>query len=389
MLEEILANFDVNDAELPARFYEVLEAARAQCPVFHSEASGYWVATRYTDVKAVLSDPATFSSSCPRRDDLSSSLIQVDPPMHREYRRLLDRMFSARHLEAHVPTLRTAMTAMVNRFVDRGSCELMADYAGPVSAASLAVAVFGLDFERYYDELLHVAEGVDEGAQTAGVDRHRARMPLNDLARRIIAERRACDPGPEDALGALLHGTVGGRPLTEDEIIANVILFIGAGLDTVKGALGGVVFRVACDPTLEARLRDPGWVRTDLDEFLRLDGPVATLPRYVTRDTVLGDQPLHAGDEVRVYFQSANRDDAVFPSADELDFEREQNRHLSFGAGIHRCLGSNLARLELALGVECLLERITKIRLQPGADIRYSTGTARHLVTLPITFDAR
>jgi cytochrome P450 len=171
----------------------------------------------------------------------------------------------------------------------------------------------------------------------------------------------------DDVVNAVLYGTVEGRPLTKNEQVGTIIQLLLGGLRTTVGALGHMVHRMTLDPGLEARLREPDWARDYTDEFLRIDTPVKMIARRATRDVELGEMSIKAGDMVAVMLASANRDEQVFDRPDELCLGRESNPHLSFGLGVHRCIGSNLARLEIEDAMDSLLARATNFRMAPGA----------------------
>jgi len=135
-------------------------------------------------------------------------------------------------------------------------------------------------------------------------------------------------------------------------------------------------------------LRTPGWERRALDEFLRLDTPVAALGRVAIQDATLHGQPIRAGERVDVYFASANRDEHVFSTPDRMDFGRERNPHVAFGLGVHRCIGMHLARLQIKVALEEMLTRATRVRLLPGTELRRRPGVAQVYESLPIEFDA-
>jgi cytochrome P450 len=173
----------------------------------------------------------------------------------------------------------------------------------------------------------------------------------------------------------------------EEQVGATTILFTG-GLDTTKAALGNIIVHLPGNPAIEARMRNPDWVKSALDEFLRLDSPIAFMARTVTKDTEIGGCPLHPGDRVAVHYASANRDASRFGHPAELDFERERNPHAAFGLGPHRCIGLHFARLQIEIGFEELLARVTNIRIPAGESVHTATGVVQSPEYLPIEFDA-
>jgi cytochrome P450 len=185
----------------------------------------------------------------------------------------------------------------------------------------------------------------------------------------------------------VLYGEVGGRPLTADEQVGTTTVLLLGGLDTTTGAIGSIIYRMTLDPAVEARVRDPGWMRHDFDELLRLDSPVTTEARYVTRDTELAGMPLRPGEYVLLHFGSANRDEDQFEHASVARFDRQENRHISFGLGIHRCIGSNLARMTISIAFEELLRRVRNIRSADGREVQFTPGLSWRPVSLRVRYD--
>jgi cytochrome P450 len=186
---------------------------------------------------------------------------------------------------------------------------------------------------------------------------------------------------------AIIAASIDGRPITEDEIIGSVQLPILGGLETTAGALGLTLLRFCEQPEIAALLRaQPELIPDAIQELLRLEPSFVSVGRTAVRDTELAGQPIKAGDKVLIHWASANRDSGEFADPDVFDPGRERNRHLSFGVGPHRCLGSNLARMNLRIALEELLRRMDDIRLADGAGIRYHAGLTRSPLSVPITF---
>lgn len=192
----------------------------------------------------------------------------------------------------------------------------------------------------------------------------------------------------DDVLNAVLRGTVAGRPLTHDEQVGTIMQLLLGGLKTTVAAIGHIVASIACHEVPEDRLRQPDWSASYLDEFLRYESPVKMIARTVTREVTIGGRQLGAGDMVAVMLPSANRDDAMFEHPDELDLARRNNPHLAFGLGVHRCIGSNLARLEIATAIDALLARVRNIDLVPGTVLsRTPSASELSWEAVPVQFD--
>jgi len=384
----VLESFDLYDPALADGVYDVLAGARRQCPVAHSSANeGFWLVTRYEDVKTILQDDDAYISapgkSLPMRQTHPMPPLDTDPPMHREFRVLLNRFFSRRGLEPYGPAIRQIARETVEGWIDAGSCEVVQDLGNPFTATVLARIVLAIEDVGEIRRVQHLVESL--AARNGAAQ-------WQELAAFVVAlldDRRRAAEQPDDVLAAILQGTVAGRPLTESEQIGTTIVLLLGGLDTTQSAISSIVWRLTQDRTLEDRLRQPDWITAALDEFLRIDSPVTAMARTVTRDTVLGGVELHPGDRVLVHYGSANRDDAVFEQPDQLNLERGRNPHMAFGLGIHRCIGLNLARMSIAASINELLERVEDIRLAPGAEVHFTPGIVRHPKALPITFRRR
>jgi cytochrome P450 len=382
----LLENLDIYDPATPGHLHDTLRFARERCPVARSEMhGGYYLVTRYDDVATVLHNDPTFSSahgkSIPHRQGVAMPPIDLDPPMHGAFRRLLNPYFTKAALSRHEDAIRDMCNQNIDGWIARGQFDAVSEFASPFTAAVLARVI--LDIEDL-DEIAVAQQRVEAIGQANAAD---AWVALQRYVEQLLEQRAKSAVSDDDVLGALATGEVDGRPLTDDERVGVVMVLMAGGLDTTKGALASIIQHMTEIPGLEARVRDPAWTRTDLDEFLRLDSPVTCLARFVTGDVDLGGQHLHEGDWVLVHYMSANRDEQIFAASETLDFDRTRNPHVAFGLGIHRCLGSNLARLELSLGFEVLLGRIHDLALAEGTELQYAPGVTWHPLELPVTFD--
>jgi cytochrome P450 len=271
----------------------------------------------------------------------------------------------------------------VEQWAPRGEVELIGEFAAPFVGLVLMQIVMG-DMEP--EQRARASEAV------LGCTHHPSPETFAQLAR-CSAERLAtAQRNPEQAQGvlkAIITGTTAGRPLTDEERLGVLnILFLG-GLDTTRAAISMIALRVAQDPALENRLRAPEWIKQDLDEFLRIDSPVATFARVATRDVELGGVTIHKGQRVLVRYDSANRDDHRFPDADQLVFDPAlRPSNAAFGIGIHRCLGAQLARIQIPIAWEEIFKRAT--RFQMAADpssLIWEPGIANGPTTVPLRFD--
>lgn len=381
---ERLAHFDLFDPDQEK--WDLLAYAREHCPVVHSDADGAgWLVTRFQDVRTVLENPAVFSArgAPPRPAPIKLPPLDADPPFQQELRKILNPYFGPGRLKKHEGSMRDLAASLVDGWATKGECEFIADFAIPFSAGVLARVIFN---ETNPDRVRGAVRTVSRAAEEASPE---AIFDLAVLAGEYLDERGRSEERSDDVIDGLLFGTVGdGRMLTDDERVgAMITLFLG-GLDTTRATFGNILGHVARDPALEGRLRRPGWDRRDLDEFIRLDSAVTVFGRTVVQPAVLGGIELRPGDRVIVHYASANRDESKFENANRLDFDTPRSGHAGFGLGVHRCLGSHLARIQLAIGFDEIFKRITAVRLQdPEGRIEYATGFVHGPERLPITFD--
>jgi cytochrome P450 len=382
----LLPDFDMFQKAHSDRWEEVLGYARRHCPVPHTSATGgYYIATRYEDVRRVLTDPETFSSTeytnITGNGGVLLPPLDTDPPLQHDFRQLLNPFFHPKRLAASDERVRDIAVAEMETWVRSRRCEAMQDFTNPFVTNVLASVIFEDDDGALFREAAACNDRFITGDISGVVD-------FYQLMVRFV-EERAASSRPGDIVEAITTGTVAGRPLTDAERVGVVqVLFIG-GLDTTRVALGDIILQLARDPSFEQLLRRPGWERTVLEEFLRYSSPVGAMGRIVTRDVNLGGVELHAGDRVLVHFASADRDADVFERPDELVVDRPQNPHVAFGMGVHRCIGRHLARQQIRIAIDTLLDRITNIRLAPGTQLSRRPGMSRILYALPIEFDIR
>ncbi|HEX4359545.1 MAG TPA: cytochrome P450 [Pseudonocardia sp.] len=368
--------------------YDRLAEARAsECPVVASRFHNMYVVTRYADVRFVLEHPELFSSRDPNimgRLPVRLPPLDVDPPLQQAFRKLLNPFFTRGYFARFEPDMRRIAKAAIATWLDRGHCDFVSEFAIPFTAGVLAKLVFD---ETDRDRL---ARAVSYVTAVAEIQDHESFANLAVLAAEYLADQaERGDPGESSILASIAGGTVDGRRLTQDEQIGVVtVLFLG-GLDTTRGALGNIAAQLAVDPALEDRLRDPGWVKHDLEEFIRFESPVVTMARTVVAEVELAGRTLRPGDRIGISFSSANRDETKFEDPDQLRFDRPRTGHAGFGLGIHRCIGMHLARFQIAVAFDELLGAVTRPRLSPGFTPENPPGVILGLHELQLEFDRR
>jgi cytochrome P450 len=387
----MVERFDVFDHEIAQQTYEVTGWARGHCPVAHSSAhGGYWLVTGYAEVRQALGDPSTFSSQYgvgfPHKQSLMMPPIDMDPPLQKEFRRLLNRHLTRAGISKYAAAIQTIADEVVGALADRGQADMLAEFAAPFSARVLSNVILNLEegdplFTRGREVTAQIAK--NDPSQEGDI-----RGQLEVVVEEILERRAASGERQDDIIDALLYGQVEGRPLTRNERVGTMMVLMMGGLSTTSAALTNIL-RHACEvPGLEERLRTEDWSRQELDEFLRFEAPVGSLSRTVMKDVELGSQQLSAGDVVLLHFASANRDDSVFPDAGVLDLSRQDNPHLAFGLGDHRCIGSNLARMQIEVAMPTLLSQIENISLDDVV-LERETGPGHGWTSMPVRYSRR
>ena len=361
--------------------HETYARIRSECPV--SREAGWTggdeqtvYVSRYEDVMWALKHPEVFSSA-PGAVNIGQEHplipLQVDPPEHAKYRRMLDPEFSPMKMRALEPDVRALVNQIIDGFADRGACDFHEEFATPLPS-SIFLRLMGMSqedlpqFLRWRDDTIRPDTNDPEEAQRI---RDRVGSEINAYFDRALDEKAA---NPDDGLMARIAvGEVDGRPLTRAEQLGMCHLLMLGGLDTVTATLDCMVAYLANHPDRRrALVDDPTLVDTVVEELLRAETPVVMVPRLVAQDATIGGVDVKAGDTAVILIGAADTDDAEFPHADEVDFEREKNRHVAFGAGPHRCLGSHLARMELRVAIEELHKRIPDYRIQDDVDLHFS-----------------
>ena len=370
----------------------MFDAARGRRAFRSERYGGYWVLTDAADIRDAFQRPELFSSRItgipptPRPRRLLP--LELDPPEHGLYRHPLAAVFSPKAAAEMEPAIRRTCAGLVDALAGRGRCEFLADFAVPFPT-TIFVELLGLPaaeagrFAAWNRALLHSHDEPEvraaAKAQIAGY--------LDELVDRRMAEVAGGQGSTDDLFAVLASAEVDGRPLERAEIFDYAFLLFIAGLDTVTAALGFSFAYLAAHPDHRTALAaDADLIPAAVEELLRAFS-VVNPARTVTRDATFAGACLREGDRVLLSTVLANRDPAEFDDPTGVRFDRAANRHLAFGAGPHRCLGSHLARCELRVALEEFHRRIPDYRLADGAVIRAHGGGAMGIDQLPLTWE--
>jgi cytochrome P450 len=387
-------DFDVLDAGYIADPFTVWDELRQTCPIAHTNRRGSnWLPTRYEDVTAMAHDIEHFSSvevavigfegEEPEEQLLPYGLppISVDPPIHTWTRRLLLPWFSHRRVESYEKMTRDLCSSLIDSFLAEGRADAAENYAQQIPVRVIA-HILGVPadlsdtFTGWVRDVLEFAD--DEERRTAAME---------GLFTYFIAEvaSRKENPGT-DLLSELLQTEFEGAPIEDSIVLGTAALVLIAGVDTTWSAIGSSLWHLATHEEDRKRLvAEPELMPVAIEELLRAYSPV-TMARLVTSDVEFQGCPMKTGDKLLMNFPAANRDPEVFEDADKVILDRQHNRHVAFGSGIHRCAGSNLARMELQVALEEWLRRIPEFRLAEGAEVMWAGGQVRGPRILPVVF---
>jgi cytochrome P450 len=381
-----------SDPGLVERMWERWDELRGQYRFFQSDDMSpdrVWIMTRYDDVHEALRDYELFSSECVQATDEVGDHRwipeELDPPEHGKYRQLLTTWFAPGSVSAMEPRIRELCIELIEAFEAEGNCDFYEEFAR-LFPTTIFMELMGLPIERseilleWAHKLMHTP--VDEDPE--GAIRGQAVMDIMGMLGGLLAERRA-DPR-EDLISALLAAEIDGEPMSEEDLLQMSFLLYMGGLDTVAGELGAFFHHLATHPEDRQRIvDDPALIPNAAEELLRAYSIVST-GRVVTRDVDFHGCPMKAGDRVLLPTPSADRDPEAFENATAVDLDRTRNRHMAFGAGPHRCVGSNLARLELTVALEEWHRRIPDYRLDTDQPLRFHSGGVAGFEKLPLVW---
>jgi cholest-4-en-3-one 26-monooxygenase len=374
-------DIDLNDPDsfrdgVPHEYFKIL---RTEAPVSWNEerqpqGPGFWVITKYDDLKFISRNPDLFSSTIggtsiftPPEEDmmgLRALMLNMDPPQHVKYRALVNRGFTPRMIQKIEPHIRDMTRQIIDRVAERGECDFVADIAAELPLQVIC-EMMGVPLEdrKYIYELSNLMIGFDDPEfQHSREDGKRAGTEMFLYAAKL-GERARQHPA-DDLATVLVSADVDGEKLPELEFNSFFLLLMVAGNETTRTVTTHGMRLLMEHPEQRARLlANPSLIPSAIEEILRVSPPVNYFRRTATRDTEIRGVKISAGQKVAMWYPSVNRDEDVFPDSDRFDVVRSPNEHLAFGIGEHFCLGASLARLELKVVFEELLRRLPDIEL--------------------------
>ena len=375
--------------------YPIYTKLRERSPVHYSRLAGGLVLSRYADVDGILRDHARFSSDPDLRKSPRGgykqpveerSMLFMDPPDHTRLRSLVNKAFTRAAINALEPRIRAIMGTLLDEISDTSKFDLMETVAIPLPVIVIA-EMLGIPredrarFRAWSDRRARLLEPTLTRAERKIADE-----ASKDLSSYFLSTIRSRQGEPrDDILTRLVQAEEQGDTLTETEMLNMLRLLLVAGNETTTNLIGNGMLALLRHPEqLQALRDDPGLIPAAVDELLRYDSPVQLALRCAVEDSDINGTPVRAGQDVILLGGSANRDPDAFENPDQLDFNRPKQDHISFGRGIHYCLGAVLARLEGRIAFEMLLERFDALRLLTGCPAFRNSIVLRGLESLPV-----
>jgi cytochrome P450 len=391
-VEDWATDFDHRDSRWVENPFPIWDELRGRCPVAHSARfeDGAYFASRYGDVREIAYDAEHFSS---RRVIVRERKVPTqpappitsDPPEHTPARKLLLPAFTPQAIARLEPRTRALCRELLDGIGSAKTCDAAVDYAQHIPvrliAHMLGVPEDDGDLFRHWIHLVLEVGNSDETVILPTLQEMSAYF-MAEIRKR--GQQREKGTRGDDLISFLLDAKMDGQPLSDPHLLGTLRLLLIAGIDTTWSGIGASLWHLATHPEDRRRLvADPSLMPTAIEEFLRAYAPV-TMAREVVKETTVGGCPFKEKGQVLLSFPAANRDPAMFPDADKVLIDRAENRHAAFGLGRHRCLGSNLARLEMTVAIEEWLARFPEFRLAEGKRVTWSEGTVRGPRSLPV-----
>jgi len=371
--------------------YPAFAWMRRHAPVYYDEPNDLWAVARYDDVKAVSTDPATFSNAFGIRPKFPAlpMMIEFDAPEHVRRRRLVSAGFTPRQVREMEGHVRSICDDILDSVCERGACDFVRDIAAPLPLAVIG-DMLGVapgdraDLLRWSEEMLRSQGSLEAADMEAAAA---AFVEYSDYIHPVFDDRRARG-STDDLVGILCHADVDGDRLDDPSLVHETLLILIGGDETTRHVISGGMHALQQNPDQLARLRaDRSLLPGAVEEMLRWVTPIKNMARTTTRDVELGGQHIAQGQELLLLYPSANRDESVFDDPERFNVARSPNPHVAFGFGAHFCLGNQLARLELRVMFDRLLDRLPDLALADDAvpPLRQANFISG-IETMPVTF---
>lgn len=391
------AKFDYASPEIAGpQFWNVVEELRQLGPLVWVESyGGFWAATTYEMNLRIAQDWQNFTSSQgvalnrPSFEAIPPMVpIELDPPRHRTFRKQVNPALTVKVVYPLEDRIRAIADEIIDTFIDQGSCDIAVDFArkfpGTVFFRLLAHCT-DADFREAEPAARQISFESDDQVKFAA-----AAAQLRAWAARVFSQRAEASPADvteDDIVAAIMRLGEDGEPWLAEEHASGLQILAQGGIGTSASVIGSVMLELCANPELQARVRaDRSLIRGVVEEVLRLEAPVPLMFRTARQDVEIDGQRIKEGDKICLIFGAAGRDPAVFEHADQFDLDRPHCRHLTFGAGVHRCIGSNLARLQIRVAIEQLVTRLGEFRIPEGGTVGYSSRQSRGPSSIPLEF---
>lgn len=379
-----MEDFDHHSTEFAKHWREQYAELRAKCPIVRTDSNdGFYIATTYGAVRQILHDPEHFA--CGRNLDLGTGepipggvtiptnafrmgMMEMDPPRSQDLRRILNSRFTAKAVKTYQPRLEQLVSWCLDRIIEKGSLDFVDDIANPLPAL-ITMDYIGLPLHKWelYATTLHKAAYRERGSG-------RAVTALLDDLRQVVRDRVDNPRDNGDIVELIVNAEFAGERVSEDLAVELIFMLLNGGIDTTTALIANTFLYLDSHPQQRARLaEDPDRIPAAVNELIRYTSPSTGVARTVKESVTVEGVDLHAGDRVLLALGSANADESQFEDSAELHLERQPNRHLAFGSGIHRCIGAFIAPAEMIVLIREVLRRMPDVTIDRDKVVAYPT----------------
>jgi len=382
--------FDPFDPAVHADPYPFYATLRRDYPAYYSEGARCWVLSRHADVVTAMLRPGVFSSRAGNvmndsPEKVGRTVGSVDPPRHTRLRAMVDHAFNRKQVSGEAERISAETQRLITAVSEQGAFDLVRDLTAPLAGAVMST-LLGMDDldSAHFKRLLDISlfrDPITRERSPAGLA---AQAELLTLVADAVSAKRAAPT--DDLISHLLAQTIDGERLSPDEVVWMARAVLGAGFESTSSFLANGTLALLTYQDQRALLAaDPNLMGPAIEEMLRYESPAQRFARVLSEDVQIHGLTMQAGAKVMVLYGSANRDEAVFPQADQFDITRKPGRHLGLGHGIHFCAGASLARLVGRIYFGALLNRLPSLKIAGDGPLQWAQSpTFRSLVSLPV-----